>query len=195
MFFSQPWALGFIHAAPDTAAAARGLEFIRALSPVFRSVRGNLSGTAAALQLETMVRASFAAASPAGMPVPMPRAEELALCLMLLLIKKNQFKHIGQVTGAIERELDKLQGILQVRLESAGMVEKEFQEVLTQALIKKTGAAGVKLDTVVTPELLAGYRLRIGSQVIEASLRLHLRQLQAELAETYAGSGAAQGGL
>lgn len=191
MFFPQRWALGFISAAPDAAAAARGLEFIRALSPVIRSVRGNLSGTAAALQLEKMVRASFAA----GTPAPMPRAEELALCLMLLLIKKNLFKHIGQVTGAIERELDKMGGILRVRLESAGAAEKEFMETLTQALIEKTGAAGVKLDTLVTPELLAGYRLRIGGQVIEASLRLYLRQLQAELAETHAGSGAAQGGL
>jgi F-type H+-transporting ATPase subunit delta len=190
MFVPQRWALAFIHSAPDTGAAAEGLEFIRALSPVIRSARGNMAGTAAAAQLETMVRAAFAAgtgSSPAAdARSRMPRPEELALCLILLLVRKRLFKHIDQVIRSLERELDALRGVLRVRLESARTVEGEFPEELKQVLMKKTGAAEVRLETAVTPELLAGYRLRIGSQIIETSLRLHLRQLGTELATMYA---------
>jgi F-type H+-transporting ATPase subunit delta len=199
MFFPQRWALAFIRSAPDTGAAAEGLEFIRALSPVIRSARGYMAGTAAAAQLETMVRAAFAAgtgSSPSAEARPrMSRAEEPALCLTLLLVRKRLFKHIDQVIRSIERELDALQGVLRVRLESARTVEGEFPEELTQVLMKKTGAAKVRLETVVTPELLAGYRLRIGSQIIETSLRLHLRQLGTELATMRGENNAAHGGF
>jgi hypothetical protein len=206
MFVPQRWALAFIYSAPDTGAAAEGLECIRALSPVIRSARGNMAGTAAAVQLETMVRAAFASAGTGssaaadGGPRPaMPRAEELALGLILLLVRKRLFKHVDRVIQAIGQELDALRGILRVRLESARAVGGEFPEELKQVLMKKTGAAGVRLETAVAPELLAGYRLRIGGQTIEASLRLHLRQLGTELAtayaETHSEDSAAHGGF
>jgi hypothetical protein len=217
MFSPQPWALAFVGAAPDSGAAAEGLEFIRALGPVIRSVPWHVAGTDAAARIERMVRAAWAAlAAPAGSaggkgpageggdaagegPAVLPRAEELALCLMLLLIRKNQFQRLDQVAAAIEGELDRLRGVLRVRLESARPPEGEFPEELKRVLARKTGAAEVRLDLALTPELLAGYRLRIGGQIIEASLRLYLRQMGTELAATYAGmfdeGGTARGGL
>ncbi|MDR3247820.1 MAG: F0F1 ATP synthase subunit delta [Treponema sp.] len=187
MFIAERFAQAFVRAtttvpavADDTvadgAAAAEGLEFIKALSPVIRSVRGDVSGTAAAAQLEEMVRSAYGNSA-------LPRNLELALCLVLLLIKKNLFRHIDQVIAAIEQELDTLRGILQVHLEAAQSLEKEFLEDLKRALMKKTGATGIKLDTVEAPELLAGYRLRIGSESIDASLRAQIKQLGTELAE------------
>jgi hypothetical protein len=223
MFFPQRWALAFIHAAPGAGAAAEGLEFIRALGPVIRSARGHLAGTDAALRLERMVRAARAGtagslppadaggaareagapreaeAGAAGGPGALSRAEELALCLMLLLIKKDLFKYVDQVAAAIERELDGLRGVLRAGLESARPVEEEFREELKRLLARKTGAAEIRLDLTAAPELLAGYRLRIGGRTIETSLRLYLRQLGTELAAAYPGTGdeggAAQGGL
>jgi hypothetical protein len=199
MFVPRRWARGFIDAAGDAAPAA--LDLVRAMAPVILSVPGQTAGTAAAIRLEPLIRRAFAAASGApgsgalGSDAPAVRSRDLALGLILLLVKKGRIKQIRRVIEAVEQELDARRGILRGRLEAVRPVEAEFLETLRQGLMKKTGAAGVKLETAEAPELLAGYRLRIGSQTIEASLRLHLRQLGAELAETYYESSAAHGGF
>jgi F-type H+-transporting ATPase subunit delta len=212
MFLPERWAQAFIRAVAADAAAAgspkapgddpavEGLAFIKILSPVIRSVKGDVSGTAAAAQLEGMVRAAFAASAgsradganagtQAAAGSVMPRHLDLALCLVLLLVKKNLFRHIDRVILAIEQELDTLGGILRVHLESAQPATADFLDDLKQTLMKKTGASGVRMDTAVEPELLAGYRLRIGSEGIDASLRALIKQLGTELASTGAVSG------
>jgi hypothetical protein len=185
MFVPRHWAQGFINACG--AAAPEALALVKALAPVILSIPGQVSGTAAALRLEPLIRRALAAA-PESPGAPALRSRDLALGLILLLVKKNRFACVGQVIEAVEQELDARQGILRVLLESARPLDAasgaEFPEELKRSLMKKTGAAGLRLETRVRPELLAGYRLRIGSRVIESSLRLHLRQLGAELAET-----------
>ncbi|MDR1444113.1 MAG: F0F1 ATP synthase subunit delta [Treponema sp.] len=179
MFVPQHWARGFINAAGNAKGdAAAALDLVKALAPVILSVPGQVSGTGAALRLEPLIRKAL--------PGPADPAAELALGLILLLVRKQSFKHVEKVIDAVERELDARRGVLRVRLESARPPEDEFLEKLKLGLMKRTGAAGIKLDIAVTPELLAGYCLRIGSQTIEVSLRLHLRQLGAEIAETHA---------
>ncbi|MDR1024873.1 MAG: F0F1 ATP synthase subunit delta [Treponema sp.] len=200
MFVPQCWARGFISAAGDAAPAA--LALVKVLAPVILSAPGQVSGTAAARGLEPLIRGALAAAAPSGAPgsdAPAASSVEPALGLILLLVKKQLFKHIEKIIEAVEQELDARQGVLRVRLESARTAEGDFLEELRLGLMKKTGAAEVRLDTAVNPDLLAGYRLWIGSQTIEASLRLHLRQLGAELAEmhtkTYSEDSATHGGF
>jgi hypothetical protein len=192
MFVPQRWAQAFTNAAGDTEAAVLALDLVKVMAPVILSAPGQVAGTGAALRLEPLIRRAFAA-GPSG--VPALRSRDLALSLVFLLVKKSQLKQIYRVIEAVEQELDARRNILRARLEAARPAEAGFLEELRQGLMKKAGAAGVKLDAAVAPELLAGYRLRIGSQTIEASLRLHLRQLGAELSETYYESSAAHGGF
>jgi F-type H+-transporting ATPase subunit delta len=202
MFVPRRWAQGFVNAAGDAAPAA--LDLVKVLAPVILSVPGQVAGTGAAIRLEPLIRRAFAAAPSSGamdsgtlgmgsdgLGSDALAARSHGLGLILLLVKKGRLKQIRQVIEAVEQELDARRSILRGRLEAVRPVEAEFLETLRQGLMKKTGAAGVKLETASAPELLAGYRLRIGSQIIEASLRLHLRQLGAELAETYFENSAA----
>ncbi|MDR0399484.1 MAG: F0F1 ATP synthase subunit delta [Treponema sp.] len=194
MFLPQRWARGFLDA--SGAAAPEALDLVKAMAPVVLSALGRQSGTAAARRLEPLIRRAYAAALPdAAASSDAGRAGGMALGLILLLVKKNRLNQIQRVIEAADRELDARRGILRGLLESAFPAEEELLEALKRGLMKKTGAAGLRLDTQLRPELLAGYRLRIGGQVIEASLRLHLRQLGAELAEIHIENGAAHGGF
>jgi F-type H+-transporting ATPase subunit delta len=53
---------------------------------------------------------------------------------------------------------------------------------ITEAIKKRTGALRIKLETQVNPELIGGYRLRIGDEIIDASVRSQLRRLESCLA-------------
>ncbi|MDR3147192.1 MAG: F0F1 ATP synthase subunit delta [Treponema sp.] len=181
MFIPPRWARGFADAAGDTETAALGLELIKVMGPVVLSARGQVAGTMAARHLERMFRRAFTAV-PAGEAEG--KARELALGLILLLVKKNLLRYMDRVTGAIEQELDSRRGILRARLEFALDPGAEFVERLKESLMIKTGAAGIRLSTNVVPELLAGCRLRVGGDIIDTSLQTRLKRLGTELART-----------
>ena len=175
------WARGFVNAAGDTEAAALALELVKLIEPVLLSIKGQAAGTVAARQLGRLLREAFAAV-PAEGGGPENRSRELALSLILLLVKKNLLKHSGPVIGAIEQELDTRRGILRARLEFAQDPGAEFLDQLKKSLMIKTGAAGIRLSASANPELLAGCRLRIGGDSIDGSLQARLKGLEAELA-------------
>ncbi|GHV89857.1 hypothetical protein AGMMS50268_03600 [Spirochaetia bacterium] len=208
MFTPERWAAAFINAIIEGAvpasganisgyaAIAEGLDLLRALSPLILKIPGSVSGTSAAAQLEKMIRRagqSLPAAGFGAASTVLPIGEETTVRFILLLIKKNLFHHINTVIAEIEAELDHLRGILPVTLESAAAPAGDFEESLKKQLMEKTGAGGIKLDSRLVPELLGGYRLRIGGDIIDASLRSQLQRMGSDLAAAY--SGGAQGAV
>jgi F-type H+-transporting ATPase subunit delta len=202
MFTPERWAAAFINTAGDEAPIGEGLDLLRALSPVISAIPGSVAGTDAVVRLEKMIRQSLSVTKTAGNSAGSVEAKgvqgrgtEIALRFLLLLIKKDLFRHIDAIIKEIEAELDRLRGILPVTLESAAAPDGDFQESLRKQLIEKTGAKGIKLDTRLVPDLLGGYRLRIGGDIIDASLRSQLQRMGAELAGTAsADAGAAPHG-
>jgi hypothetical protein len=190
MFVPVHWAQAFLNAAADDAVtgdvsgfadsgtrSAEALALVKLMAPILLSARGRMEGTAAARRLEVLVRRAFAAVPPGD-----PRSRELALGLTLLLVKKGLLKHIDRIIEAIEQELDTRRGVLRGTLEFARDPGAELVDTLTEALMKKTGAPGIRLSTRLVPELLAGCRLRIAGDTIDASLQARLRQMETELA-------------
>ncbi|MDR0669467.1 MAG: F0F1 ATP synthase subunit delta [Treponema sp.] len=186
MFVPLRWARGFINAAGDTGAASCALELVKVLGPVVFSVKGHVAGTMAARCLGRLLRQVFAAIPPDGASRE-EEYRELALSLILLLVQKNLLRRTEQVIGAIEQELDTRRGILRAHLEFARDPGAEFVDQLKKSLMAKTGAAGVRLSTSAVPALLAGCRLRIGGNCIDASLQTRLTRLEAELAAAHGG--------
>jgi hypothetical protein len=200
MFVPTRWAQGFVNAAAgrgdavngagdtvngagDTRTAFCALELVKVMGPVLLSVKGHVAGTVAARRLGQLIHRVFAAVPPEDRG-PESRSRELALGLMLLLVQRNLLNHIDQLIGVIEQELDSRQGILRAHLEFAQDPGAEFLDQLKKSLMAKTGAAGVRLSTSTVPALLAGCRLRIGSDRIDASLQTRLKELEADLAAT-----------
>jgi F0F1-type ATP synthase delta subunit len=60
-------------------------------------------------------------------------------------------------------------------------MDKTFEENLRKQIQEKTGAADVKLSARIVPEILGGYRLRIGGLCIDASLKGQLAKMAEEL--------------
>jgi F0F1-type ATP synthase delta subunit len=72
--------------------------------------------------------------------------------------------------------------VLAVTVESATPLDRAFEEQLKQRIRERLGAAAVKLNAAVVPDLLGGYRLRIGGFFIDASLKGQMEQMKADLA-------------
>jgi F-type H+-transporting ATPase subunit delta len=152
--------------------AEAGLECLHALVPPLKKIP-NLFGFTASCQLEKMLRntdSSHSAALPAA---------EYTIRFLTLLVQKNCFNHIDTIMQKIENIIDNKKGILPVLVETAAgdVPEKE----LKRRIMETTGALNVKMKINHVPELLGGYRLRIGGYYVDASLKGQIEKMKADL--------------
>ena len=178
MFHVDRWVGAFMAVAGKNAEDT--FECLKEITQPVKSVRGIFFGRNAAVELEKMLRDAAASGAAAGVTEP-PPAVEYAIRFMCLLVEKNYFRYVDVLLPVIERKLDEQKGILALSLEAASAVDSGFEAELTRLIREKMGAAGVKLKTSVQPELLGGYRLRIGGFYIDASLKGQLTKMKADL--------------
>jgi F0F1-type ATP synthase delta subunit len=185
MFLPERWAAAFVDtlgadAGGKTGGAENravenleeGIEALKSMAPCIKKIRGFFGGTNSAGQIERMMRK----AAGSGFPLP-DRNLEITIRFIALLVKRNLFHRIDAVILQLERILDEKKGILPVILESAFPADKDFQDSLVDLLLRKTGAARIRLETRQESGLLGGYRLIIHTSVIDASLRSQLRNM------------------
>ncbi|MDR2020035.1 MAG: ATP synthase F1 subunit delta [Treponema sp.] len=198
MFSAERWASAFFGAlggTPDWEQAEEGLCLLRVLVPLFKPLVPKRADSALAVRLEKTLRLAM---EQAGIK---SRGAECARRLLGLLVRKNCFHRLEEIIRALEEQGNRLRGILPVVLESAAPPGQDFQNTLKALLQRKTGAREIRLDTPVNPDLLGGYRLRIHSTLIDASLRRQLQRMESELAAgsgfagTFSGSGSGPGGI
>jgi F-type H+-transporting ATPase subunit delta len=134
------------------------------------------------MELEKIVRESVASAKvvSAG-SAGAPSAMEYAIRFICLLVEKNCFRYIDSLLHKIEQELDEQKGILALSLEAADPLDSGFEKKLAQMIKERTGAAGVTMKTSVKPELLGGYRLRLGGFYVDASLKGQIEKMKSDL--------------
>ena len=182
MFVPEHWVAAFINSlAAQGGEAEDGLRALEALTPWVKSLPGAVFGSSAAEKLETLVRAAIGrTATSAGVSGTSPSLE-VALRFLVLLVKKNELSHVDVIIDEIRKYLDRKNGIVKATIEYA--LPPEGDELrITEAIKKWTGAARVDVTAQVRAELIGGYRLRIGDEVIDASVRSRLREMEACLA-------------
>jgi hypothetical protein len=202
MFHGKRWAGAFITTLGDKAG--EGFICLKALVKPLKSVSGVLSGYSAARRLEAILRdsctavkgAAFsinttafngntnafnAATSGGGATKSGDAALEYVIRFITLAVEKNQFRNIDLILRKIEESLDAKNGILGVSVESASPMDDVFEKELRRRIIAQTGAADLKMKTLLSPDLLGGYRLRIGGYFIDASLKGQMERMKADL--------------
>ncbi|MDR1858478.1 MAG: ATP synthase F1 subunit delta [Treponema sp.] len=173
MFHGFRWADAFV--AVLGKDAAEGFACLKAMVPPVKAIPGELYGYYTARRLEKLLHSGAAAAGFSG------AGAVNAIRFIALLVEKNRFKYIDVILPEIEQLLDKQNGVLAVTVESTAPLDSAFEQTLKQRLAERYGAASIKLKTRIAPELLGGYRLRIGGLYIDASLRGQTDSIKADL--------------
>lgn len=175
MIPAERWAQAFVDACGEYAD--EGLAALGELAPCVRGIPADAAGGAAAARLDRMIRTAREQCG-AGAPTP---GLDTAVRLLLLLTKKGLLRHIDAVIQGIGQILDRKKGILTVYAESAFPLEGEFAETLKDRLRRWTGAGEIRLIPRIMPELLGGCRLRMGSEIIDATLGGQLKKIARDL--------------
>jgi F0F1-type ATP synthase delta subunit len=99
------------------------------------------------------------------------RGVELALRFIVFLVKKDYFKHRQVLLAEIEKAADRIKGTVRVTLESAVPVDDELENKVKAELIQTTGARKIVINKRLVPELVAGYRVYVGTELLDTSFQ------------------------
>ena len=174
MFHCGHWAEAFINSLG--AQSEKGLDCLKSIVPAVRSIPGEVFGHSISRRLEALLRESAAVSGLAD-----DTAAEYAIRFITMLVEKNCFRYIDALLQHIEQKIDEKNGVLDVIAESALPLDGAFEEELRQKILKESGAAGIRIQINIKPELLAGWRVHIGGFQIDASLKGQLEQMKSEL--------------
>lgn len=100
---------------------------------------------------------------------------------LLLLVDKRRIFFLDQILKQYLALLRQLNQTVLAEVTSAVPLSSEQEEAIKQKVIGITNARQVELETRVDSELIGGVIIKVGSQVIDASLRGQLRRLSLRL--------------
>lgn len=113
----------------------------------------------------------------------MLKLSDLTTRFLTMIGERNRFSIIEDVARSARRLADARANRLRADVEAAAPLTKDAEESLRRALERRTGKA-VELKVQVDPSLLGGVRARIGSIVLDGTLRSQLEQLKESLLRT-----------
>jgi len=223
MFAGRAWAEAFINTLENEGCKidngnyangiiADGIEALEVFASSVASMRGPVFGSSAAEKLGALLHDGMKKAGVSS------TAYETALCFIVLMVRKNVYRHIDSVINEAKKLVQKKNGIVRVIVEyavapvpsaerapaSEGSPPEEdaagtksvklMDEGRIKELVKnRTGASGVDIVMRNNQELIGGYLLRIGDEIIDASIRSQLGKLEACLAAGEGGSRLMEG--
>ncbi|NJK34215.1 MAG: F0F1 ATP synthase subunit delta [Oscillatoriales cyanobacterium SM2_2_1] len=109
------------------------------------------------------------------------RLQPLTVNFLCLLVDKGRIIFAEAICRQFQNLLRNLRQIAYAEVSSAHALSDQQQETLRQRILTLTGAQQVELAIRVDPELIGGVIVKVGSQVVDASIRGQLRRISSRL--------------
>ncbi|MDP3762729.1 MAG: ATP synthase F1 subunit delta [bacterium] len=106
-----------------------------------------------------------------------PEAE----ALLLFLVRQGKMDTLTVILPLLHDLRDGQFGVLSIHATTATALPNEQQETLKEILKKAFDKKTVELTTQINPDLLGGLVVRVGDQMLDASLRSQLEKIQLAL--------------
>ena len=104
------------------------------------------------------------------------------LNFVLLLVDQGRIGFLSGICEQYQTLLRQLRGLVLAEVISSRELTGSQCDQVVAKVKHMTGATGVELKTIVDESVLGGVIIRVGSQVIDASLRSQLRRIGLKLA-------------
>ncbi len=105
----------------------------------------------------------------------------LTLNFLLLLVDRGRIIFLGQICRSFEKLLRAKYQVALAEVTTAVPLSESQQEQLRQKVQAMTKASRVELALGVNPDLIGGVIFKVGSQVVDGSVRGQLRRLSNRL--------------
>lgn len=105
----------------------------------------------------------------------------LTLSFLLLLVDRGRILFLESICLQFNALLREINQVALAQITSAVALNESQQETLQQKVKELTNANSVELSIKVNPDLIGGVIIKVGSQVIDASIRGQLRRITSRI--------------
>ncbi len=95
-----------------------------------------------------------------------------------LLIRKGREAYLPEIVTAFIRQYKDLKGIHTVKLTTATLVSEELKKVILDKIRAATDMQKLEMDSEVKEEIIGGFILEIGDQLIDTSVAFDLNSIR-----------------
>jgi F-type H+-transporting ATPase subunit delta len=103
---------------------------------------------------------------------------------LMLLVDRRRIYLLEAICKQYQTLLRKLNNTVLAEVTSTVDLNDGQRQAVVQKVREMTGAADVELETKIDPDLIGGVVIRVGSQVLDASIRGQLRRIGVSLLST-----------
>jgi F-type H+-transporting ATPase subunit delta len=103
-------------------------------------------------------------------------AVTLAFCRLLVHKKRESF--LPEIVTAFIQQYKDYKGIHSIRLLTAAPISKGLKQEIVEKVRSEKGMENIELDTAVKEELIGGFILEIGDQMVDASIAFGLNNVR-----------------
>lgn len=107
----------------------------------------------------------------------------LAAKFFLLVVSKRRLFAIAEMIGVYRVLLDRARGVRRAEVTVAEPIGEGHLATLKQALKEASGARSVEVSVKVDPAIIGGLVVRLGSRMVDSSLRTKLNSIRTHLKE------------
>ena len=109
-------------------------------------------------------------------------ADETVLNFLKLLIEKHRMPVLFRIRRVLDRLWERENKVLPVEITSATELDEQTVQGIGKRIGDQTGQR-VELTAKVEPDILGGIVLRVGNQILDASIRNRLERLRRQVAK------------
>lgn len=94
-----------------------------------------------------------------------------------ILVQRGRIQFLGPICQQYKTLLNKLNQIVVAEVTSAVALNEAQEQAIREQVIGMSGAQNVEIQTKIDPDLIGGVIIKVGSQIIDSSLRGQLRRI------------------
>ena len=103
---------------------------------------------------------------------------------LLLIVDHRRIAFLSGILKQYQALLRELNQTALAQIISTVPLNEAQQQTVRERVIALTGAQNVEIETTIDPDLIGGVIIKVGSQIIDASLRGQLRRISLRLGST-----------
>src|SRR2546423_6004134 len=106
------------------------------------------------------------------------KVTEITAAFTRLLVAKGREYYLPEIINAFVAQYKEHKGIQILKLTTAVAVSDEVKKEIVQKVKEQTSISNIELNTEVNPDLIGGFRLELGDNLIDASVIYDLNKVR-----------------
>ncbi len=111
------------------------------------------------------------------------KVSELTSAFLHLIIRKTRESNLVEIVKAFLEQYNELKQIHTVKLSTATALSEEMKEAIIAKLRSDAGVEHIELEAVVQEELIGGFKLEMGGNLVDATVLRDLEDVKKQFAE------------